>query len=729
MSPADGTRRPSVDAPGTSGRARTPARGSAPGAGGRDAARLHPGGARRGGAATAPGARATARTPAPVPHRVRRVTGEPSSADRAGSARPAPSRTSPSRAVPTQRSQAPLRPGRATGAATGTAERAGRRAPVPGPARRATPARASALAGARVRDAAARSSRTGTPQRRQSALLVLALCLLTVFAGRLVYVQGLQGPALAEDALETRLVTVPIPGDRGDILDRDGDVLATSVERWNVVVNQRQFTQARSTAQGAADAAALLAPLLQKDAAALGAKLLGDDQFVYLGKNVSPEVYEQVLDLGLPGITGERTTDRVYPEGSTGGNVVGFVGAEGHGQAGLEQVFDELLSGTPGEETYERGARGQRIPTGQDDLVPAVPGQDVRLTLDGDLQYMAQAAIDEQVAATGAEWGVVEVVDVRTGEILVLADSGTEDPNAPTGADASRAVAAVYEPGSTAKVIAMAAILETGLATPTSQYVVPYTYAVPNGQSFKDSHEHPDLNLTLTGILAESSNTGTVMVGQDLPPQVRHDYLAKFGFGQTTGVGLPGESRGLLHDAEAWDGRTAYAVLFGQGVGATTLQSTQVFATLANGGVRQQPHVVAGTYAPDGTYRPAEIEPPQQVVSEQTARTVVSMLESAVAEGTGGNAAVPGYRIAGKTGTAQAWEPNGAIKIVSSFIGIAPADDPRLVVNVALYDPKTSIYGGTVAAPVFSEVTAHALRSLGVPPSGAPAELFPTTWQ
>lgn len=571
--------------------------------------------------------------------------------------------------------------------------------------------------------------RTGTPERRQSVLLAVALVLLTVFAGRLVQVQGLQGPALAEQAMETRLVTVPIPGDRGDVLDRDGDVLATSVERWNVVVNQLQFTQARQTAQGAVDAAAELAPLLQADPQALAAKLLGEDQFVYLDKGVSPEVYEQVMELGLPGVTGERTTDRLYPEGTTAGNIVGFVGAEGYGQAGLEQVFDEVLSGRPGQETYERGARGQRIPTGRDELVPAVPGQDVRLTIDGDLQYMAQAALDEQVRATGAQWGVVEVVDVRTGEILVLADSATPDPNHPEGAEASRAVASVYEPGSTAKVIAMAAILETGLATPTSQYVVPYTYQVPNGQSFKDSHEHPDLNLTLTGILSESSNTGTVIVGQHLPPQVRHDYLSKFGFGESTGVGLPGESRGLLHDADAWDGRTAYTVLFGQGVGATTLQSTQVFATLANGGVRVQPRVVAGTYGPDGTYHPVETAEPQRVVSEQTADTVVTMLESAVADGTGGNAAVPGYRIAGKTGTAQAWAQDGSIKIVSSFIGIAPADDPRLVVNVALYDPKSSIYGGTVAAPVFSEVTAHALRSLGVPPSGAPAQLFPTTWE
>ncbi|WP_255500231.1 penicillin-binding protein 2, partial [Actinotalea sp. JY-7885] len=576
--------------------------------------------------------------------------------------------------------------------------------------------------------------RTGTPRRRQTVLLGLALSLLVLFTGRLVYVQGLQGAEIAAVAMDKRLHTVAIPGDRGDILDRDGDVLATSVERYDLVVNQEQFGQVVPDEPGALETAALeaatrLGEMLGVDPQSLALKLMGTDKFVYLSKGVTPDVYRQVRDLQIAGISGERTTDRLYPEGTTGGNIVGFVGGEGFGQAGLEQVFEDVLAGRPGSETYEQGARGQRIPGGLEELVPAVPGQDVQLTIDRDLQHMAQAALDEQVAATGAAWGVVQVVDVRTGEILVLADSGTTDPNAPTSAAASRAVAAVYEPGSTAKVVAMAAALETGIATPTSQYVVPYQYTTPNGQTFKDSHEHPDEKLTLNGILAQSSNTGTVMVGQNLPPQVRHDYMSRFGFGTKTGVGLPGESRGLLHDAEDWDGRTAYAVLFGQGVGVTTLQSTQVFATLANRGLRVQPHVVAGTYDADGTFHPTPTSEPVQVVSPETADTVLRMLESAVAEGTGSNAAVPGYRIAGKTGTAQAWEEGGVQKIVASFVGIAPADEPRLAVNVALYDPKSSIYGGDVAAPVFSEVTAHALRSLGIPPSGTPPELFATTWE
>lgn len=590
-----------------------------------------------------------------------------------------------------------------------------------------------------------------SPIRRQTVVLALVLALLTVFAGRLVHVQAVQGPSLAAEARDKRMLTVPVPGDRGDIVDADGVVLATSVERYNIVANQRQFAEAPSStvvggagarAQAAAGAAVAakaaaeakrLEPLLGVPAAELGVKLLGDRQFVYLAKRLPPQVYRQIMALGIPGISGERTTDRVYPEGTTAGNIVGFVGAEGSGQAGMEQVFEASLAGRPGSQTYEQGRRGQRIPTGVEAMVPPVDGQDVQLTISRDLQYMVQQALDSQVALTGAQWGVVEVIDVRTGEILALADSGTVDPNQPGAAAedsrGSRASWAAYEPGSTAKVITMAAVLDHGLATPTSRYVVPYTYATPNGQVFKDSHEHPDLNLTLTGILSESSNTGTVMVGQHLPEQVRHDYLSKFGFGRPTGVGLPGEGSGILHAAQDWDGRSKYAVLFGQAVSTTVLQATQVFAILGNGGVRVQPHLVKGVVDEDGVLQPVDLPEPSRVVSQETARTVMTMLESAVADGTGGNAAVPGYRIAGKTGTSQAFEGGGVVNNVASFIGVAPADDPRLAVSVVLYDPKTSIYGGDVAAPVFSTVTGAALRHLGVPPSGTRSELFPTTYE
>jgi cell division protein FtsI (penicillin-binding protein 3) len=552
--------------------------------------------------------------------------------------------------------------------------------------------------------------------------------ILVGFAGRLVYLQGLDGPAVAAEAFDLRLTTDVLAAERGQILDANGVVLATSVERWNIVVDQVALAEWKKTGESAVDAAALLAPLLGIPATELGPMLLGERRFVYLAKEVAPEVYEQVMELKILGIFGEQTSQRTYPNGTTAGSLLGFVGTDGYGMAGLEQEFEETLAGKEGSDTYEEGARGQRIPTGAEELVAAVPGRDVQLTLARDLQYSAQQIIDAKVAETGAEWGAVQVTDVLTGEILVLADSGSLDPNDPQGnAAASRAVAYTYEPGSTAKVISMAAILETGVATPTSEYVVPYQFTTANGQTFKDSHEHGDLPLTLTGILAESSNTGTVMVGSNVPTQVRYDYLAKFGFGTSTGLGLPGETGGILHPVDQWDGRSAYAVLFGQSVGVTTVQNTQVFATLANHGVRVQPHIVAAVEDTNGVMQPVELDEPQQIVSAATADTVVRMLESAVTEGTGGNAAVAGYRIAGKTGTAQAFEPGGVTKVVASFIGIAPADNPRIVVNVVVYNPQTSVYGGTVAAPVFSQVAGQTLQYLGIPPSGVPAELYPTT--
>ena len=570
------------------------------------------------------------------------------------------------------------------------------------------------------------------PGRRQLAVLVAVGVVLVVFGVRLVDLQTLTGRDLAQRAFDLRLETAVIPAERGQIVDRNGVVLATSVETFDISANQVQVGEWGHNGDGAVDAARLLAPLIGVPEAELGARLVGTRPFVYLARGVTPEVHQAVMDLRIPGIYAERTTERLYPADTTAGNVVGFVGAEGHGMTGLEQVYEDVLSGVAGSHTYERGNNGEQIPTGAEELVPAVPGRSIELTIASDLQYMAQKACDDAVIRTGAEWCVVEVQDVSTGEILVLADSGSIDPNRPANASPSRAVAVTYEPGSTAKVITMAAVLEAGLATPTSQFVVPYQYTVPNGQTFKDSHEHPDLKLTLAGILAQSSNTGTVMVGQNLPPQVRIDYLHKFGFGQRTGVGLPGEPAGLVVSEVAdWDndGRSPYAILFGQSVGVTTLQATQVFATLANGGVRVQPHIVAGLRDADGGFSPTELDAPEQVVSRETADTVVRMLEGAVADGTGGSAAVPGYRIAGKTGTAQAFEGNGVVKVAASFIGIAPADDPRIVVNVVLYDPKTSVYGGAVAAPVFAEVTAQALRYLGVPPSGTTPTLYPTTYE
>lgn len=590
--------------------------------------------------------------------------------------------------------------------------------------------------------AVARSStgpRVGRPERRQAVVLAAVLIVLLAFSGRLVQVQALEGNARADDALADRMSSSVLHALRGDIVDTNGVVLATSVERFDVVVDQTLIANFKLTdgsvvlAEGPAGAAQLLAPVLGLDAGELGAKLVGDRRWVRIAAGVTPEVWRQVRELRISGVSSERAAERLYPAGSVAGNLVGFLGADGVALAGLELVNDEQLTGINGKHTFERDANRVAIPGGVEHIVPAVPGAKLHLTIDRDLTYQVAKLLNEAVAESGARWGAVQVTDVKTGEILALVDSNAVDPNNPGATPASdrrsRAVEAVYEPGSTAKVITMAAALETGVATPGSRFVVPDNYRVENGQSFKDSVPHRPLKLTLAGILSESSNTGTVMVGERLPREVRHEYLTKFGLGKRTNIGLPGESAGILHPAEKWDRRSEYAVLFGQAVSVTTLQATQVFATLGNGGVHVQPHLVKGWTLPDGTYQEAKLPPPTRVVSQETADAVVNMLESAVVEGTGGRAAVPGYRVAGKTGTAQAFEGGGVITTVASFIGVAPANDPRIAVNVVLYAPRSSIYGGAVAAPVFSQVAGYALQRLAVPPNDEPASLFPTSYE
>ena len=586
--------------------------------------------------------------------------------------------------------------------------------------------------------------RVGEPRRRHSFLSILSMAVLTLFAARLVQIQVVDADALAAEALEVRLVTHEISVPRSDIVDRNGVILATSVDRIHVWVNQKQLATWKPsvasgvTTGGAAGAAAVLAPLLDMNEADLRAMLTGDRSFVYVQKNASGEVWEAVRAQGIPGVYGEPSSERLYPNGSVAGNVIGFVGgvedrSGNWGLAGVESAYENLLVGTSGSVTYEAGRGNLVIPTGVKELTAAVPGSSVTLTLDRDLQWLAQESIDDAVRTSGAEWGSVIAMDVTTGEIYILADSSTVDPNHPGVSDAedrgSRAVSAIFEPGSTAKIVTMAALIEEGLASPTTPYTAPYKYTTSNGQTFRDSHEHDDQRLTLTGILARSSNTGTIIAGQGLTNQQRYDYLHAFGFGEATHVGLPGESSGILHDVANWDGRTQYGVLFGQGLSATALQNAQVYQAIANGGVLVPPTVVAGFRDADGVFTARETAEPRRVVSEETARQLMLMLESAVDEGTGMAARVDGYRIAGKTGTAQAADANGGMtSTVASFVGVAPADHPRIVVSVMLYNPTTSIWGGEVAAPVFADVTEQVLRALGVPPSGEAASLYPATW-
>lgn len=594
----------------------------------------------------------------------------------------------------------------------------------------------------------------GDPALRQRILVIVTALLMVVVGGRLVYVQGIAGPALAERALDGRMRTEVQAAHRGDITDAHGYVLATSVDRYTIAADQetipRFVPDSRHEVdgevvegEGAVALARLLAPVLGRDAPELAAEFTpepGDapDRNHVLEREVVPEIQRAIADLGVSAyISTTLTSERVYPAETTGGNILGFLGDDDGtqvGRGGAELVFEDLLGGTAGYVRYDAARGGQQIPGASEERVEPEPGEDVRLSLDVDVQWKAQDELESAVKDSGADYGMAVVHDVRTGQVVALADSGTADPNDRSSArlaDASRVVSNVFDPGSTGKVITMAAILDLGIATPDSEFEVPYSYTTSNGQTFSDSHEHPVQNLTLAGILTTSSNTGTVIAGQEIPKQVRYDYLHKFGFGQYSGLGLPGESAGILHKADDWDGSTEYAVLFGQGLAVNAMQVTSVFSTIANNGVRMEPTLLAGTTGTDGVFVPADQPDGVRVVDADTADTVLHMMEGVVAGegGTGKKAAIPGYRVAGKTGTAQVPGPDGKLTgIMASFIGVAPADDPRYTVSVFLKNPRSSIYGGEVAAPAFRDIMAFTLEQSDVPPSDEPYEPLPGTW-
>lgn len=557
--------------------------------------------------------------------------------------------------------------------------------------------------------------------RRSLALLVGTAIALVVFAARLVDLQAVQGPELATAALDQRLRTVTIQAERGSILDASGQPLALTIEARNLTADQRLIADPMDTAQQ-------LAPLLGIDAYTLSKRLKGTRAFAYIAKELSVQTWRRVEALRIPGLFSEKTSIRVYPGGDLAANVIGYVGAQGQGLGGIEYAFDDLLAGRAGSETYEGNPGGRLIPTTARSLVQAEPGSSVRLTIDRDLQFMAQRAIAGQVAKSGSDSGTVIVVDSRTGDILALATAPTFNANnvASTPADllGNRALSDVYEPGSTSKAATLAAVIDQGAASPSSWFrVPPEVKRGPN--SFHDHDGGGKVSLTLAGVMARSSNGGTIMAAERIGARSLYGYLRKFGYGEKTGLGFPGESAGRLPELRQWNTATLPTVAFGQGVSVNAVQMAMVYATLANDGLRVRPRLVDAVVDPQGRIRVLEPEPATRVVKPSTARQIRQMLEMVVSDaGTAPMARIAGYRIAGKTGTAQYVDPscgcyNGGV--IASFIGMAPADQPGLVVAVTLVNPRHGRYGGELAAPVFKKVMRYALQARHVAPTGTPS--------
>ena len=574
-------------------------------------------------------------------------------------------------------------------------------------------------------------ARLGEPSQRHRLIISLIMVGVLLLSGRLIWVQGLDASARAEDAVAQRTVTRTIPALRGEITDRNGTVLASSVQRYDLWVNQMQvdeYLENSKTAEvtGVEAAAAELAPVLGWSVSRTEEALTGDAGFSYLRKNVEPEVRDAAMSLRIPGIGSDPVADRIYPAGSVAGNILGFVGSDGTALAGTELSFDDELRGTAGKTTYERGAQGQIIPTGKQETIPAENGSDVVLTIDRDLQWKSQQIVAGAVEQWGATGGSAVVYNAKTGEVLSLAEYPTYDPNDPGAAEeqdrGNRSISNVFEPGSTGKLFTLAAALEEGTVTPETEYEIPYEMWF-DGHRVKDSRYHEDQQLTLAGVLKNSSNVGTVQISETLTPQVRHDYLRAFGLGEATGVELPGESSGLVHPAEDWTGRTRYTTSFGQGYSVNALQMVSAVGTFANDGVRVQPSLIAGTRQDDGSVRPLGEPESTRVVSSGTAETMLQLMDNAVEDGRS-SASVTGYAVAGKSGTAQV----GDGTYTASFIGFAPADDPDLVVGVFLFGLDTFISGSRAAAPAFSELTTFALQNQGIAPTGVAGRELENEW-
>jgi cell division protein FtsI (penicillin-binding protein 3) len=555
--------------------------------------------------------------------------------------------------------------------------------------------------------------------------LVFMIALLVVVVGKLVVLQGVDGAAYAQAAEDSRMRTFPITAVRGEITDRDGKVLAYSVNAERVVADPSVVADPARTARALTD-------LLDVPASDLTEKLSRDGRYVVLAGQVPTDVTDRIRELGLGGIQYEDDPVRLYPAGAVGGQVVGFVGTEGAGLAGVEQTHQHVLAGTDGEQRVEVGGSGSPIPSGIDDTTPAIDGGTVALTLDEDLQFIVQQRLDAACADGATTSASAVVLDVHTGEVVAMASCPGYDPGHYNETDpnllGNRTVSDVYEPGSVMKAVTLAAAIEEGKAEPDTVLEVP-GHIRAGDTVVTDAHDHAPIDFTVTGILAKSSNVGAIMLARQVGDEKLEEYLRAFGIGSKTGIELPGESAGILEDSADWTKSRAANIPIGQGVSVTTLQMASVYQTLANGGVRIPPRVVRSVTAADGTVTEAPRPEGTRVVSGSTADDLTYMLEAVV--GKGGTAPlgeVEGFRVVGKTGTAQRANPECSCYTdggyFTTFAGYAPADDPQYVVAVDLERPTSDAEGGQVAAPVFADVMRYALTAGGVVPSGAPRPDF-----
>jgi cell division protein FtsI (penicillin-binding protein 3) len=550
---------------------------------------------------------------------------------------------------------------------------------------------------------------------------------LTLFAARLIQLQGLESGHYRVLALSEKLKTISLPAMRGAIYGANGQPLAMTIETYTVTADPTQIPDAKKPA-----VAQQLAPVLGVPAVQLLRLLRPADpnsKWAQLAQNVSTGNEDKLTALDIIGIYSAPVYTRVYPDGNATANVVGYTnvnpasGAIG-GYSGLEYVYNKLLTGTPGSETVQIGADQQPIPLAGSQNKQAANGRSIRLTIIPQLQYAAQQACAAEVKKTKAQDCSAIVMRPGTGDILAMAQWPAVTPYATKNI----AVENIFEPGSTAKVITASAALEHGGQAPMSAYYIPYQI-YRGGQWIHDAEWSPGEHYTIAGIIANSSNIGMSQVAAHVPQQLQYTYLKNFGLDQLSGLDLPRETQGLLHPVSTWPADERYTLSYGQGIGATALQMASVYATIANNGVRVQPRLIAGTYSAAGTYTPARPSASHRVIQPKTARQLISILQQVPGVDAAANqnwGILPGYAVAAKTGTSTEASTNPKkpcpagnplCQHGSSYIGMAPGNDPQVVVAINVQAPDTRDYfGDEVAGPVFYNVMNFALQTLQIQP-------------
>ena len=557
-------------------------------------------------------------------------------------------------------------------------------------------------------------------ERRVGLLFATFVALLLVVLVRAVWVQGVQGNSLAEQAKGQQTETVVIPGSRGRILDREGRELAVSEDAATVFATPYQVKNPQKTAR-------VLARILDANEAEILERLTEDSGFSYINRKVSMEVANEITAANLEGIGLMPDSRRIYPQGELAGQVIGTIGTENQGLSGLEAGKDEVLHGTDGEREVVRDALGEELE--RDTLSAAEAGKDLKLTLDANIQAHVEdvlAGLGETYQPNGA---TAIVMDPRDSEILAMANWPGIDPSDPGSIKdpnllGNLATGFTYEPGSTFKAITVAGALEDGVVTPNTMFELPPTLQIAD-RTIEEAHERGPVSLSVADILAQSSNVGAVKIGLALNDSAgdpifgdRFDYwVRQFGFGKPTGVGFPGEEQGILISPEDYSGSTMGNLPIGQGLAVTPMQMAAAYAAIASDGVLRTPRLIL-----EEGGDPVEPGPEHRVISPENAAKVRKMLEGVLGPGgTAEEVQVEGYTLAGKTGTAEKVDPEtgtySETEYVASFVGFAPAKKPQLLVAIVVDYPKGDYYGGSVAAPAFGEIANFALPYLGIPPS------------